>query len=202
MTNLLIAPARQSGCQDLEAFANVVQAAAEQQRSPIDDILDSGVVEEELYLSALAQQSRMEWVTSIADFENIGALRAVCGPRVALAHRLLPMQLEGAEGEDGEQRLVLLTYDPLNLLAKQAATQQISLPIVWKMASRRRIHEALRKLYGVGADTFDIKAKMAGSSSSGSPSRHLVTLIASRRINSPDDSNLCFCSSGICDKIS
>ena len=155
MTNLLIAPARQSGCQDLEAFANVVQAAAEQQRSPIDDILDSGVVEEELYLSALAQQSRMEWVTSIADFENIGALRAVCGPRVALAHRLLPMQLEGAEGEGGEQRLVLLTYDPLNLLAKQAATQQISLPIVWKMASRRRIHEALRKLYGVGADTFE-----------------------------------------------
>ena len=155
MTNLLIAPARQSGCQDLEAFANVVQAAAEQQRSPIDDILDSGVVEEELYLSALAQQSRMEWVTSIADFENIGALRAVCGPRVALAHRLLPMQIEGEEGEGGEQRLVLLTYDPLNLLAKQAATQQISLPIVWKMASRRRIHEALRKLYGVGADTFE-----------------------------------------------
>ena len=103
MTNLLIAPARQSGCQDLEAFANVVQAAAEQQRSPIDDILDSGVVEEELYLSALAQQSRMEWVTSIDEFEDIGALRAVCGPRVALAHRLLPMQLEGAESEDGEQ---------------------------------------------------------------------------------------------------
>ena len=75
MTNLLIAPARQSGCQDLEAFANVVQAAAEQQRSPIDDILDSGVVEEELYLSALAQQSRMEWVTSIADFENIGVFK-------------------------------------------------------------------------------------------------------------------------------
>ena len=146
MTNLLIAPARHSGCTDLETFTNVVQAAADQQRSPIDDILDSGVVDEEAYLTALAPQSGMDWVTSITEFEDIEALRKVCGPRVALAHRLLPMQLEDVEGQ---QRLVLLTYDPLNLLAKQAATQQISLPIVWKMASRRRIHEALRKLYGV-----------------------------------------------------
>ena len=152
MTNLLIAPARHSGCQDLETFTNVVQAAADQQRSPIDDILDSGVVDEEAYLTALANQSGMEWVASISEFEDIEALRKVCGPRVALAHRLLPMQLEEVEGQ---QRLVLLTYDPLNLLAKQAATQQISLPLVWKMASRRRIHEALRKLYGVGADTFE-----------------------------------------------
>jgi type II secretory ATPase GspE/PulE/Tfp pilus assembly ATPase PilB-like protein len=69
-----------------------------------------------------------------------------------LAHRLLPVALEG---EEGEERLVLLTYDPLNLVARQSATQQIELPVVWKMASRRRIHDALRKLYGVGADTFE-----------------------------------------------
>ena len=73
MTNLLIAPARQSGCQDLDTFTSVVQAAAEQQRSPIDDILDSGVVDEESYLSALAQQSGMEWVQSIDEFDDIEA---------------------------------------------------------------------------------------------------------------------------------
>ena len=43
----------------------------------------------------------------------------------------------------------------MNLVARQSATQQIQLPIIWKMASRRRIHDALRKLYGVGADTFE-----------------------------------------------
>ena len=47
MTDLLIAPARESGGEDLEALAEVVQTAAEQQRSPVDDVLDSGAVAEE-----------------------------------------------------------------------------------------------------------------------------------------------------------
>lgn len=152
MTDLLIAPARDSGCEDLEALANVVQAAADEQRSPIDDILDSGAVHEEPYLAALAEKSGMEWVQTIPDFEQVLPLREACGPKVALAHRLLPIEVLG---EEGDESLVLLTYDPLNLVARQAATQQIELPIIWKMASRRRIYDSLRKLYGVGADTFE-----------------------------------------------
>ena len=152
MTDLLIAPARESGCDDLEALTEVVKSAAEQQRSPVDDVLDSGTVDEEPYLKALSHKTGMEWVEAIPEFTEVEPLREVCGPRVALAHRLLPMVLEG---EEGAQRLVLLTYDPLNLVARQSATQQIQIPIIWKMASRRRIHESLRKLYGVGADTFE-----------------------------------------------
>lgn len=152
MTDLLIAPARTSGCQDLESFADVVKTAADQQRSAIDEVLDSGMVDEELYLKALADQAGMEWVADIAGFDDTGALRAACGPRVALAYRLLPAAFE--QRHDGKM-LVMLTYDPLNLVAKQAATQQVDLPIVWKMTSRRRIHDALRALYGVGADTFE-----------------------------------------------
>lgn len=152
MTDLLIAPARESGCEDLETLAEVVHAAAGQQRSPIDDILDSGIIDEEPYLSAMAENIGMEWVKTIAEFENVEPLRKACGPRVALAHRLLPVELVG---EGDTQSLVLLTYDPLNLVARQSATQQIEYPVIWKMSSRRRIHEALRKLYGVGADTFE-----------------------------------------------
>lgn len=152
MTDLLLEPARESGCDDMEALTRVVHSAAEQQRSPVDDILDSGTVDEESYLRALAEKTGMEWVSNIPEFEKVEPIRAACGPRTALAHRLLPMELEGGEGSES---LILLTYDPLNLVARQAATQQISLPIVWKMASRRRIHESLRKLYGVGADTFE-----------------------------------------------
>ncbi|NWK54029.1 type II/IV secretion system protein [Verrucomicrobiaceae bacterium N1E253] len=152
MTDLLIAPARESGCEDMESLTEVVEAAAGQQRSPIDDILDSGTVDEEAYLRAMADNIGMEWVSSIPEFEGVDVLRDACGPRVALAHRLLPLDLEG---DEGSQSLVLLTYDPLNLVARQSANQQIQLPIIWKMASRRRIHEALRKLYGVGADTFE-----------------------------------------------
>jgi type II secretory ATPase GspE/PulE/Tfp pilus assembly ATPase PilB-like protein len=152
MTELLMEPARVSGCEDLESLSDVVQTAAGQQRSPVDDILDSGAVDEEPYLRSLAEQIGMEWVADSIEFGEVEVLRKACGPRVALAHRLLPVALEG---EEGEERLVLLTYDPLNLVARQSATQQIELPVVWKMASRRRIHDALRKLYGVGADTFE-----------------------------------------------
>jgi len=152
MTDLLIAPARESGCEDLDSLSEVVETAAGQQRSPVDDILDSGAVDEEPYLRALAENIGMEWVETIADFEDIESLRDACGPRVALAHRLLPVEIQD---EEGKQSLILLTYDPLNLVARQSATQQINLPIVWKMASRRRIHDSLRKLYGVGADTFE-----------------------------------------------
>ena len=152
MTDLLIAPARESGCEDLESLSEVVHAAAGQQRSPIDDILDSGTVDEEPYLKALAESIGMDWMSDAIEFEDVEPLRKACGPRVALAHRLLPLLLDG---EEGAQNLILLTYDPLNLVARQSATQQIALPITWKMASRRRIHDALRKLYGVGADTFE-----------------------------------------------
>ncbi|MGJ8676607.1 MAG: GspE/PulE family protein [Akkermansiaceae bacterium] len=152
MIDLLIEPARQSGCEDIDALAELVQEAADHQRSLIDDVLDSGSVDEEPYLTALAAQAGMEWVSLIPEFENIKAIREECGPKVALAHRVLPLAIEG---EEGEQNIVLLTYDPLNLVARQAATQQIDLPIIWKMASRNRIHDSLRKLYGVGADTFE-----------------------------------------------
>ena len=152
MTDLLITPARESGCEDLESLAEVIQNAAEQQRSPVDDVLDSGSVDEEPYLRSLAESTGIEWVETIPEFTEVEPLRRVCGPSVALAYRLLPMLLEG---EEDSEKLVLLTYDPLNLVARQSATQQIQLPIIWKMASRRRIHDALRKLYGVGADTFE-----------------------------------------------
>ena len=62
------------------------------------------------------------------------------------------MALEG----DGPDRILrLATYDPFNLVARQAAVQELPVNVRWCMASRRRIHEALRRLYGVGADTFE-----------------------------------------------
>ena len=53
------------------------------------------------------------------------------------------------------KRLKLCTFDPFNLIARQAAAQELALPIDWCMASRKRLYEALRRLYGVGADTFE-----------------------------------------------
>jgi type II secretory ATPase GspE/PulE/Tfp pilus assembly ATPase PilB-like protein len=152
MKQMLIQPAVRSGCEDLPALREVLEAATQRQRSPIDDVLDAGVVDEELYLKELAQDLGLEWLASIPMPEVPMPLREACGPRIALRHRLLPIAVTG---EPGHQRLKLATFDPFNLIARQAAAQELALPIDWCMASRKRLHEALRRLYGVGADTFE-----------------------------------------------
>lgn len=152
MTELLIEPARKSGCQDLEKLGEVLEGAVLRQRSPIDDVLDAGVVDEEPYMRELAAELGMEWLESIPVPEEPLPLREACGPRVALRHRLLPVEITG---EEGSRTLKLATFDPFNLVARQAVAQEIDMPVEWVMASRRRIHEALRRLYGVGADTFE-----------------------------------------------
>jgi type II secretory ATPase GspE/PulE/Tfp pilus assembly ATPase PilB-like protein len=152
MNQMLIDPALRAGCDDLSALREVLAGAAQRQRSPIDDLLDSGVVDEERYMKELAHDLGMEWLDSIPMPDQPLPLREACGPRIALRHRLLPVAITG---EEGAKRLKLATFDPFNLVARQAAAQEMALPIDWCMASRKRLHEALRRLYGVGADTFE-----------------------------------------------
>lgn len=152
MTEILIEPARETGCSDLVALQETVEEASQRQGHLVDEILDSGLVDEEPYMQELSRGLHMEWLAEIPAVEKPLPLRSACGPQIALKHRVLPVEIEG-EGEGA--RLHMVTYDPLNLMARQAAAQAIEMPLVWYMASRRRVHEALRKLYGVGADTFE-----------------------------------------------
>jgi general secretion pathway protein E/type IV pilus assembly protein PilB len=152
MTQLLIEPARRAGCEDLAALDEVLRMAVQRQRSPIDDVLDAGVVDEERYMRELAHDLGMEWLDVIPAPEVPLPLREACGPRIALRHRLLPVEITET---NGAKRLKLATFDPFNLVARQAAAQELALPIDWCMTSRKRLHEALRRLYGVGADTFE-----------------------------------------------
>lgn len=152
MTELLIDPARRSGCQELEKLEELLETAALRQRSPIDELLDAGVVDEEPYMRELAAELGLEWLDSIPAPDAPLPLREACGPRVALRHRLLPVEITG---DEENPCLRLATFDPFNLVARQAVAQEIEIPVEWCMASRRRIHESLRRLYGVGADTFE-----------------------------------------------
>lgn len=154
MIELLIDPARNTGCPDLTGLSEVIDAAAAGQRSPVDDILDAEMVDEEPYMRTLAAGLGMQWLAEIPPPEEPLPLRQACGPQVALRHRLLPVEFEGSD-EHGTRRLVIATYDPFNIAARQAAVQAVEMPIMWRMASRRRVHDALRRLYGVGADTFE-----------------------------------------------
>lgn len=154
ITDFLTAPAKESGCTNMVALEEAVCQAKLLQRSPISEILDSGVVDEEQYLEKLAAANGFDWHADAIDFDEVQQLRAHCGAQVALRQRVLPMKVE--LDEEGEAvHLTLATYDPFNLAARQAVVQSVDLPISWVMASRKRIHTGLQKLYGIGADTFE-----------------------------------------------
>jgi hypothetical protein len=87
MTQLLIEPARRTGCEDLPALTEALSNSAQRQRSPIDDLLDSGLVDEEPYMRELAADLGMEWLDSIPPAEVPLPLREACGPRIARRHR-------------------------------------------------------------------------------------------------------------------
>ena len=91
MTELLIGPARNTGCRDIDGLSEVIVAAAAGQRSPLDDILDAEMVDEEPYMRSLSAALGLHWLDEIpAPLEPL-PLRKICGPQVALRHRILPL---------------------------------------------------------------------------------------------------------------
>lgn len=153
MANLILDAAKGAGCDDIKAFEDVLKEALSRQKSPIEELLDSKLLDEEKFLYALAEKTGFPWLNSVPAPKDILHLRAACGPRTALRQRLLPVSIE--EDEEGEKRLLLATYDPFNFIARQAAIRSIDMPVVWCMAPRRQIINGLQKLYGLGADTFE-----------------------------------------------
>jgi len=140
--------AGESGCEDLEGFQQSLGQAASQQRSLVVAALDHVNVDETRFLEGLSTWMGVPWWDQ-AVLEIPSALRTKFPARIALRHQLLPV------AED-DKAFWILTYDPFNFLAKRAAAQTITdKPIYWMMSTRRKILQALRQGYGVGAETFE-----------------------------------------------
>jgi len=183
MKALFFEAAKAAGLENEELGHKLIETAARQGRSVIDDLVDSKQVNEEDFLRHVAGTLGLPYEHDLKP-RHSRKLREVCGAQLALRHRVLPLALgaielpseivdedapasalpevetppEGTETGEGDappDRIVLITYDPFNLLAKQAASQAIDLPIEWRMASRTRVLHGIQKLYGVGADTFE-----------------------------------------------
>lgn len=175
MKDLFLECAREASCESEEKLAEVLDQSVFQQRSLVDDVLDTRLLDEELFLEGLSERLNIPWESELErDDVKPRQLRELCSAQVALRHRLLPVFYddpdavsndlegipEGAASADpdrprGTGILEIATYDPFNLTARQAASQHIQVPIEWRMASRTRIIEGLQSLYGVGADTFE-----------------------------------------------
>ncbi len=135
------------GASDRAACEKAVHKAVQRQGSMVDALLDEHLVDEASFLEGLSGLLGFEW-QSRPELDLSKPLHDKFPATVAIRHRIVPSRLEAHE-------VRLLTYDPLNLIAKQAVAQAVPKDVRWAMSTRRSILEALKQGYGVGAENFE-----------------------------------------------
>src|SRR5205807_2551608 len=113
----------------------------------VSQVLDSGKVDEQLFLSAIGNFFRVP-VTSIDPKKIERATLSVLPSRFVFQHHILPVEVN-------ENSVVLATYDLFNSIGRQLASQLLKKPVEWVLVPREQILRAMKTLYGVGAETFD-----------------------------------------------
>jgi general secretion pathway protein E len=143
----LIEIAKATGCADLEPCRKIVQAAVEEQRSLIQSILESKLVDETGFLKGVSRWLEIPWwneaITGVP-----GPLREKVPAKTALRYRVVPLR-------EDEHGIWIGFYDPFDLLARQALASSLRQRIMYAMSTRTQIIQALRQGYGVGAETFE-----------------------------------------------
>jgi len=121
----------------------------------VSQVLDSGKVDEQRFLTAIGNFFRVP-VVSI-DAKNIDRPTLSNLPsRFVFQHHILPIEAK-------EKSVVLATYDLFNSVGRQLAGQLLKKPAEWVLVPRAQLLRAMKTLYGVGAETFDEILKTRGS---------------------------------------
>lgn len=121
----------------------------------VSQVLDSGKVDEQRFLTAIGNFFRVP-VVSI-DAKNIDRPTLSNLPsRFVFQHHILPIEAK-------ENSVVLATYDLFNSIGRQLAGQLLKKPAEWVLVPRAQLLRAMKTLYGVGAETFDEILKTRGS---------------------------------------
>jgi general secretion pathway protein E/type IV pilus assembly protein PilB len=139
--------AAQAGCADAARLRVALDDAQERRQGLVTAVLDAGVVDEERFFEVLAEGLGLPFYAE-GEMEGQEGLHHRFPPRLALRHRVYPLQVGG-------QEVTLLTYDPFDLTARQAVGHELRKRVHWQVASRHRILEALHQGYGVGAENFE-----------------------------------------------
>src|SRR5712672_2839848 len=113
----------------------------------VNQVLDSGKVDEQRFLGAIGKFFRVSIVS--IDAKNIDrATLSILPSRFVFQHHILPIEIK-------ETSVVLATYDLFNSLGRQLAGQLLKKPAEWVLVPRAQLLRAMKTLYGVGAETFD-----------------------------------------------
>src|SRR5690554_6079877 len=112
------------------------------------EVLNTGKVDEIKFAGALAHA--FQTPLAAIEQEEIArpVLEIVCS-RFVFKHQILPLAATG-------QTVRLATWDVFNLVARRFAAQQLpGRNIEWVLAPRGQLLRTIKKLYGVGAETFE-----------------------------------------------
>ncbi|HWH91084.1 MAG TPA: GspE/PulE family protein [Candidatus Binatia bacterium] len=121
----------------------------------VSQVLDSGKVDEQRFLSAIGKFFRVPIVSLDAKKIDRTTL-SILPSRFVFQHQILPI-------ESKENSVVLATYDLFNSIGHQLAGQLLKKPAEWVLVPRAQLLRAMKTLYGVGAETFDEILKTRGS---------------------------------------
>jgi len=134
---------------DSVVLTKAISAAASTMSTGVDEIMDSGAVGEDDFLSKLAEMLHLEWIPNeITPDEDEDLLKKTFPAFIAVEHMVCPLLVTDDE-------MVVVCYDPLSLDARQAVSRLSNAHVTWKVASRRRVRDAISHMYGVGAGTFE-----------------------------------------------
>src|SRR5207237_2932397 len=110
-------------------------------------VLDSGKVDEQRFLGAIAEFFRVPLVTLDAKAIERQTLQLLPS-RFVFQHHILPVQ-------EKENSVMLATYDLFNSVGRQLVAQLLKKPAEWVLVPRAQLLRAMKAVYGVGAETFD-----------------------------------------------
>lgn len=144
-------------CLEVAGAPGLALPTATVSTSVVNTLLDTGRLDEETFLSNLASGLQLPWVSQPApDTVDAPELKRLLPARVALRHRLLPLQfIQGEEDTTTHTKISIATCDPFDLVARQAVAREVEASVRWCVAPRKRLLSALRDFYGVGADVFE-----------------------------------------------
>jgi len=137
-------------------FQDVVREAVMAGESVLDSLYSRLSVDEAKLQQEVVHRMGCEFEpVIIPDSDQTAELKRHCPARLALRYRLLPLRLERLAENEEAVRFVVACYDPLDLLARQAVSRLIPLPVRWVVAPKQEVLQGIQSFYGVGADTFD-----------------------------------------------
>ena len=143
----LVEMAARHGAADRDKVAGTLRDAARNQSSLLRALLDNSEIDETGFYRELADRYHLAW--GGADIANAAPeLRAKLPARIALRYQLLPVAAD-------DEKITLLTFDPFDLMARQAVAEAVPQKVRYEVYTRKGILPALRQVYGIGAETFE-----------------------------------------------